>query len=80
MRDFTYPVVIPTAKVWFKAMDFRFQMTGYENIPREGGALLAVNHISYVDFILSGFAAAKQKRVVRFAVAAVMASSASQQA
>lgn len=66
MRDLTFPLVIPTAKTWFKAMDFRFQMSGYENIPREGGALLAVNHISYVDFILAGFAAEKQGRYTRF--------------
>ena len=66
MLDLPYQIVIPTAKTWFKAMDFRFQMSGYENIPKEGGALLAVNHISYVDFILAGFAAAKQKRLTRF--------------
>ncbi|MFT4011649.1 MAG: lysophospholipid acyltransferase family protein [Nocardioidaceae bacterium] len=66
MRDYVYPAVISSAKVWFKAMDFRFVMDGYENIPREGGALIALNHISYVDFIFGGFAAHQRKRYVRF--------------
>ncbi len=66
MRDFTYPIIIPTAKVWFRLMDFRFQMQGHEVIPKKGGALLAVNHISYVDFVLSGFAAERQGRYTRY--------------
>lgn len=66
MRDITYPPIIVTAKIAFRALGLRFQMTGTENIPRTGGALLAVNHISYVDFILGGFAAHPSKRLVRF--------------
>ena len=41
-------------------------MHGTENVPRTGGALLALNHISYVDFILGGFATQASKRLVRF--------------
>jgi 1-acyl-sn-glycerol-3-phosphate acyltransferase len=66
MRDLTYPIIIPAAKAWFRVMDFRFRMAGTDNIPREGGALIALNHISYVDFILGGFAAQPAKRLVRF--------------
>lgn len=66
MRDISYPPVIATAKVLFKALDLHFDMTGTENIPRTGGALLAFNHISYVDFVLGGFAAQPSKRLVRF--------------
>ncbi len=66
MRDLTYPIIIPAAKLWFKGMDFRFRVAGAENIPREGGAMLAFNHISYVDFILGGFAAQPARRLVRF--------------
>ena len=40
--------------------------TGTEHVPRDGGALLALNHVSYVDFILGGFAAQVSKRLVRF--------------
>lgn len=66
MRDYTYPPVIVTAKTLFKALGLRFQMTGTEHVPRTGPALLAVNHISYVDFVLGGFAAHPSRRLVRF--------------
>ncbi|MDQ3616183.1 MAG: 1-acyl-sn-glycerol-3-phosphate acyltransferase [Actinomycetota bacterium] len=66
MRDLTYPPVILTAKTAFRVLGLRFQMQGTEHIPRSGGALLALNHVSYVDFVLGGFAAQPAKRLVRF--------------
>ncbi len=66
MRDITYPPVIHTAKTLFKLLGMKFQMSGTENIPREGGAILAANHIGYVDFIFDGFAAQPSGRLVRF--------------
>jgi len=66
MRDITYPPIILTAKVAFKALGLKFQMAGTENVPREGGAVLALNHISYVDFIFGGYTAVPSKRLVRF--------------
>ena len=57
MRDISYPPVIVTAKVLFRALGLRFQLAGTEHVPREGGALLAFNHVSYIDFVLAGFAA-----------------------
>jgi len=66
VHDITYPPVILTAKAGFKALGLKFKLSGTEHIPRGGGALLAVNHISYVDFVLGGFAAQPSKRLVRF--------------
>lgn len=66
MRDITYPPVILTAKTLFKALGMKFQMSGTEHIPRTGGAILAANHIGYVDFIFDGFAAQPSGRLVRF--------------
>ena len=66
MRDITYPPIIVTAKIGFKALGLRFDVRGAENVPREGGALLAFNHVSYVDFILGGYAAQPSHRLVRF--------------
>jgi 1-acyl-sn-glycerol-3-phosphate acyltransferase len=66
VRDLTYPPIILTAKVAFRALGLRFQMRGTENVPRTGGALLALNHISYLDFILGGLAAQPSQRLVRF--------------
>ena len=66
MRDITYPPIIVTAKTLFKVLDLRFDMAGTEHVPTEGGALLAFNHVSYVDFVLGGLAAQPSKRLVRF--------------
>jgi 1-acyl-sn-glycerol-3-phosphate acyltransferase len=66
VRDLTYPPIIVTAKLAFRALGLRFVMTGTDNVPRTGGALLAFNHISYVDFVLGGYAAQPSKRLVRF--------------
>ncbi len=66
MRDLTYPPIIWTALTGFKALGQTFQVTGTENVPRDGGVLLAYNHISYVDFIYGGLAARSSRRLVRF--------------
>lgn len=68
MRDITYPPVIVTAKVLFKLLGQRFQLSGTEHVPRKGGALLAINHTGYVDFIYGGLAANPSKRLVRFMI------------
>jgi 1-acyl-sn-glycerol-3-phosphate acyltransferase len=66
LRDISYPPVIATAKVLFRVLGLRFQMSGTEHVPTSGGALLAFNHVSYIDFILGGLAAQPSKRLVRF--------------
>ncbi len=66
MRDISYPPIINTAKVLFRALGLRFQMSGTEHVPRTGGALLAFNHVSYIDFVLGGLAAQPSRRLVRF--------------
>ncbi|WP_210650984.1 1-acyl-sn-glycerol-3-phosphate acyltransferase [Nocardioides sp. SYSU D00065] len=66
MRDLTYPPIIATAKAGFRALGQRFEMTGTEHVPRDGGVLLAFNHVSYLDFIYGGLAAHPSRRLVRF--------------
>jgi 1-acyl-sn-glycerol-3-phosphate acyltransferase len=66
MRDLTYPVVIALAKTWFKLGDVKIVMSGIENIPREGGALVAVNHLSFVDYVLAGYPGVQRGRLTRF--------------
>lgn len=65
-RDLVYPAVVLAAKAAFRALGLRFRMSGTEEIPRTGGAVLAFNHISYVDFVLGGYAALPARRLVRF--------------
>ena len=64
--DLPYRATILTGLAWFKAMNFRFQISGQENVPRTGGAVLAINHISYLDFIMAGYGAHPSRRLVRF--------------
>jgi 1-acyl-sn-glycerol-3-phosphate acyltransferase len=68
MRDISYPPIIMTAKAGFRLLGQSFDIQGTENIPAEGGALLAYNHIGYLDFIYGGLAAheAERSRLVRF--------------
>jgi 1-acyl-sn-glycerol-3-phosphate acyltransferase len=66
MRDLVYPPVIGFARTAFKVLDLRLRLTGTENVPRTGGAVIALNHISYVDFVLGGYGALPSKRLVRF--------------
>ncbi|MBO9522274.1 MAG: 1-acyl-sn-glycerol-3-phosphate acyltransferase [Nocardioidaceae bacterium] len=66
MRDISYPVVIAAAKTWFKLGDIKIVMTGTENIPEHGGALLAINHLSFVDYLMAGYPGVERGRLTRF--------------
>ncbi|GAB2979993.1 lysophospholipid acyltransferase family protein [Nocardioides montaniterrae] len=66
MADLTYPITIAAAKTWFRISNFDVQVEGAENIPRTGGAVLACNHNSYLDFVMAGYPGEKQKRYTRF--------------
>lgn len=67
MSDPVYRPIIYTAKGLFAALGLRFDIVGVENIPREGGAVLAINHTSYLDFALAGIPADRRgHRLVRF--------------
>ncbi|MBS43120.1 MAG: 1-acyl-sn-glycerol-3-phosphate acyltransferase [Nocardioides sp.] len=41
-------------------------MAGIEHIPQSGGALVAVNHISYVDYLMGGLPGVERGRYTRF--------------
>jgi 1-acyl-sn-glycerol-3-phosphate acyltransferase len=66
MPDLVYPPVIALAKTMFRVLDLRVSVSGGDHVPREGGAVIACNHISYLDFIFCGFGAQPSKRLVRF--------------
>lgn len=66
MADLVYPPVIAIGRTLFAALGLRFTITGAENIPVTGGAVLASNHVSYLDFTFVGLAALPRKRYVRF--------------
>jgi len=62
-----YPPVIRTALTIFRLLDVKFDVRGIDNVPAEGGAVLASNHVSYLDFMFVGYVGVQRdKRLVRF--------------
>ena len=66
MAEPVYTAVIGFARLVFGSLGLKFDITGTENVPRTGGAVVAINHTGYLDFALAGFAFRPAKRVVRF--------------
>lgn len=66
MADLVYPPVIVLVKTFWRYLGFNFDFQGQDNVPRKGGAILAINHTSYLDFALAGTAALPANRYVRF--------------
>ena len=65
-REPVYRPVIALAKGVFRGLGLRFDITGAENVPATGGAVMAINHTGYLDFTFAGLAAQPAKRMVRF--------------
>lgn len=66
LAELVYPPVIVALKSFWKYLGLQFHFTGEAHIPRNGGAILAMNHIGYLDFALIGTAALPADRLVRF--------------
>ncbi len=66
MVEPVYTPVVGLARAVFRGLGLRFDISGEEHVPRSGGAVMAINHIGYLDFTFAGLAARKNKRLVRF--------------
>ncbi len=66
MRDLVYRVVIVCFRVIFRALGLRISIEGAERIPASGAAVIAANHIGFLDFTFIGLAARPQRRLIRF--------------
>ncbi|MEU4401250.1 lysophospholipid acyltransferase family protein [Micromonospora orduensis] len=66
MPELVYPPVIAAAKTMFRVLDLKINIEGAHHVPRTGGAVLASNHVSYLDFIFAGLGANPSGRLVRF--------------
>ncbi|HVE98732.1 MAG TPA: lysophospholipid acyltransferase family protein [Mycobacteriales bacterium] len=67
MAELVYRPVVVFAKTVFRALDLRFTVEGEEHIPLTGGAVIASNHVGYLDFAFIGYGARMRgKRLVRF--------------
>ena len=66
MSEPVYAPVILAARGAFGALGLHLDVRGGEHVPRTGGAVIASNHVSYLDFIFVGLGAHEAKRYVRF--------------
>ena len=64
--DLVYWPIIGVARTLFLAQGLRFTIVGEDNVPRSGGAVMAINHTGYLDFTYAGYAALPARRLVRF--------------
>ena len=58
--------MISVAQTLFFIQGTRFTISGAEHVPRTGGAVMAINHTSYLDFTYAGLPAWPHRRYVRF--------------
>ena len=66
MRDLVYPPVIVGIKTGWQLLGLKFKFKGQEHLPIKGGAVIAMNHVGYLDFAFVGTAVLPRKRYVRF--------------
>lgn len=63
-----YGTVVKAARLMWRIQGLKFTITGLENLPTAGGAVVAINHTGYLDFTFAGLPAVLQGqgRLVRF--------------
>jgi 1-acyl-sn-glycerol-3-phosphate acyltransferase len=66
VRDLVYPPVILGVRGAFAALGLKFTIEGAHHVPRTGGAVIASNHVSYLDFMFVGYGTREAGRLVRF--------------
>jgi 1-acyl-sn-glycerol-3-phosphate acyltransferase len=55
-----------------RAAGTKITFDGLENVPTRGGAVIAINHTSYVDFLPAALGTHRRKRRIRFMIKAEM--------
>ncbi|MFA9430638.1 lysophospholipid acyltransferase family protein [Egicoccus sp. AB-alg2] len=62
-----YTGVIGTVLAAFRVLNWKVRVTGHEHVPASGPAVVATNHIGYLDFVFAGYGVREQgKRRLRF--------------
>lgn len=64
--DLPYRLVIGLVRLVFLALGLRITVRGAEHVPAHGPAVLASNHVGYLDFTFVGLAGRRRGRFVRF--------------
>ncbi len=66
MHDRIYRLIIRGFRILFRLLGLRFDIRGAQHLLAAGPAVLAINHISYLDFAFAGLVADNRGRLVRF--------------
>lgn len=67
MADAVYRPLVLGAKGLFRVLGLKFDLEGEQYLPITGGAILAINHVSYLDYIFAGVPADRAgHRLVRY--------------
>lgn len=64
--ELVYPPVVAFARAAFTTMGWRPRISGVEHVPEKGCAVIAANHVGYLDFAFIGYGALPKRRLVRF--------------
>lgn len=62
--------IASSAAVWAAGTKITYE--GLENIPLHGGAVVAINHTSYIDFMPAALGTRRRRRRIRFMIKAEM--------
>jgi 1-acyl-sn-glycerol-3-phosphate acyltransferase len=66
VAEIVYPPVVKLCRAMFRLLDLRLEVIGSEHVPQTDGAVLASNHVGYLDFIFAGLGTQEANRLVRF--------------
>lgn len=65
-REPLYTAVLGLVRALWFVQGLKFTVTGLENVPAHGGAVLAINHTGYMEFTYAGLPMRKHKRLIRY--------------
>ncbi|MGV0362120.1 lysophospholipid acyltransferase family protein [Corynebacterium minutissimum] len=66
VTSFVYRQITHVGRAVTVAQGLKMRLSGVENIPDEGGAVIVCNHTGYMDFLFGAYLAYQKKRLVRY--------------
>ncbi|MEP7017733.1 MAG: lysophospholipid acyltransferase family protein [Actinomycetota bacterium] len=66
MHELTYRLAIRAFRLLFVLLRLRISVRGPEHLPTSGPAIVACNHVGFLDFALVGLVADRRHRLIRF--------------
>lgn len=70
--EFVFRTLEIASATGVKVTGTKITYRGLEHVPRKGGAVVAINHTSYIDFLPSALAVRRRRRRIRYMIKAEM--------